>query len=147
MKARKVIAVLSLSGLIGLGAGCGQKNETTPPPAQSPAPKAASEVQKQAEAQKPAAEAAATDMQKSVTDAAAPANTQAQGLIDKTKTLIANKDYKGAGELIQELSKLKLTPEQQKLYDNLKLQLQKALASSATADAAKAAGGMLGGSK
>jgi len=148
MKAIKVIAVLALGGMIGLGAGCGQKEEQTPPTvtdAQSAAQKAASDTQKAVTETPKAAEAQAPAVQAAASDATAAASSEAQSLIDKAKAAIANKDYQGATALIKDLSQLKLTPEQQKLVDDLKAQLQKAMTSGAATDATKAVGGMLGG--
>lgn len=131
--------------------GCGKQESQTPPAVTESRPtveKTVSDAQKQAESQKAAAQSAATQAEKAVTDAAASAGDQAQGLIDKVKTLVAEKKYNDAMTTLKELSALKLTPEQQKLVDELKAQVQKALAGSAADDAAKkaseATGGLLG---
>lgn len=131
--------------------GCGKQESQTPPAVSESRPsveKAVSDAQKQAESQKATAQSTAAEAEKAVGDAAATASSQAQGMIDKVKTLIAEKKYNDAMTTIKELSALKLTPEQQKLVDDLKAQVQKALTSSAAEDATKkaseAAGGLLG---
>lgn len=84
----------------------------------------------------------------SQTNAAAAASTsQVQGLIDKAKGLVTNEKYQDALNVVQQLSSMKLTPEQQTLVDGLKAQIQTALAKATGADAASALGNVLGGKK
>jgi colicin import membrane protein len=63
-------------------------------------------------------------------------NAQAQGLIDKAKNYIAEGKFSDASSALQQLTGLSLTDEQVKLVDDLKEQIQKALAAKAAADAA-----------
>ena len=94
---------------------------------------------------------AAKTAAKEVTDQAAAqvkaAQQQAQGLIDQSKTYVSEKKYQEALGSLSQLTNLKLTPEQQKLVDDLKAQIQSALAKATATDPAAALGGALGGKK
>ncbi len=112
---------------------------------------AVSEAQKSVPAVSAAAATAAQTMQAAATQAVASATstatTQVQGLIEKAKGLVSNQKYQDALTVVQQLSSLQLTPDQQKLVDGLKAQIQSALAASATSNAASALGNILGGKK
>ena len=112
---------------------------------------AASDAQKAVEAPKAAVEPM-PPAPASQTDAAAAAvpsamNTQIEGLIYNAKGLVTNQKYQDALNVIQQLSSMKLTPEQQTLVDGLKAQIQTALAKSTATGAASALGNALGGKK
>ena len=138
-----------------------QKAPEAPKPAAEPAPAPAaatpvpspvpSPVPPAVPAAVPAAAAQVTPPPASQADAAATAaaamSTQAQALIDKAKGLVTDQKYQDALNVVQELSSLKLTDEQQKLADELKAQIQAALAKAAAPDAASALGNALGGKK
>lgn len=111
--------------------------------AQKAATAAADAAQKQAAEAKAAAERAGADVRKQAEGVASAAEGQVQGLIDRVKGLVGEKKYTEALNSLNELSKLKLTPEQQKWVDELKAQIQKALAGQAAPDATKAVGGLL----
>jgi len=78
---------------------------------------------------------------------AAASNSQVQGMIDKAKGLVTNQKYQDALAVVQKLSSLQLTPDQQTLVDGLKTQIQTALAKNAASDAASSLGNILGGKK
>jgi hypothetical protein len=128
-----------------------------PQTAQPPMP-AAAEAQKTVEAAEPAtqeaqAAAAATAQQTAsaasnqAVTAVAASMTEVQSLIEKAKGLVTDEKYKDALTVVQQLSGLRLTPEQRSLVDGLKAQIQTALAKSTAPDAASALGNVLGGKK
>jgi hypothetical protein len=143
--------------------------EPSPAPAaaQQAVSSAASDAQKAVDAQTPAAAPtpppapattdqavqaapAQTDATMATTAAAAApsaASTQVQGLVDKAKGLVTNQQYQEALTVVQQLSSMKLTPEQQTMVDGLKTQIQAALAKTAASDAASSLNNVLGGKK
>jgi len=138
MKVAKTFAVFALCGFSVLIGGCSKQEGTPAAQTQSSTEQAATEIQKQAEAPK-------ASVPPAVGEAAADASSQAQGLIDKAKGLIENKQYPEAMNILKELSNTKLTPEQQKLVDDLKAQVEKAMAGAATSEATKSATDAVGG--
>lgn len=79
--------------------------------------------------------------------AAEQASGKAQDLINQAKSLVDAKKYTDASNILQQLASLKLTPEQQKLVDDLKATIQQSLANQGTSKATEAVGGILGGKK
>ena len=63
--------------------------------------------------------------------------------IASLKEVAANKDYAGGMTLAKELASYQLTPDQKKVVDGLKLELQKLAGSQATEEGKKALGGVL----
>lgn len=105
---------------------------------------ASEEVAKAVEAAKPQLEEAAKVVQTAVADAGAAAQAKFTEMVAEVKKLIA--EGKGT-EALQKakaaLADLKLTPEQQKMLDDLKAQAQAALSAEGVEKATKAVGDLL----
>jgi hypothetical protein len=126
---------------------CSKKEEATPAAAtretQNSTATMVDEVKKQADAVTVNAKATAADAVKQVEAAKDSAVSNVNAVIEKAKTLVAETKYEDASKLLQQLAVQTLTPEQQKFVDDLKAQIQKALASKATSDASGAVGNLL----
>lgn len=152
MKMKLVITGIVAWAALAAVSGCKKEEPApTPPKAQeAPASEAAPVVDAAKSAAAPVVDAAKSAA-KEVTDQAAAqakaAEQQAQGLIDRAKALVSEQKYKDALSSLSQLTNLKLTPEQQKTVDDLKAQIQSALAKATSTDPAAALGGALGGKK
>jgi len=133
LKVRLLVPITAVAFLLG----CGKSEEKTPTLPAAPATTAPAAPAAAAEAAKPAVAAASAP-------APTAASTKADGLIEKTKTLLASKNFTEAGVALKELAATKLTPDQQKVVDGLKAQLKDYMAKDAAAEASKAAGSLLG---
>jgi thioredoxin-like negative regulator of GroEL len=148
MKTTKIPTVIVSVCAVALFAACSKKEETTPRAAtasetQKSTATMVDEVKKQADTVAANANATAADAVKQVEAAKDSAVDKVNAVIEKAKTLIAETKYEDASKLLQQLAAQQLTPEQQKLVDDLKAQIQKALSSKATSDAAGAVGNLL----
>jgi hypothetical protein len=102
------------------------------------APKAAVKAAEAAKAEAARIANAAKAEAAGVVDAAkAPDNTQAQGFIDKARTLVAEGKYSEAASALQELTGQTLSANQTTLVASLKEQIQKALAAGGVGDILK----------
>jgi hypothetical protein len=143
MKNRSILMGLAASAAIIVASGCG-KQEPVPAP-QVPKVNEATVAQPATTADTAAGAAQQAADQGAVQVKAT--QEQAQGVIDKAQTLVNEKKYQDALSTLSQLASLKLTPEQQKLVDDLKAKIQSALTKGAASDAASALGGGLGGKK
>jgi len=150
MSALRIIGVLTISASVAGFIGCGQKEEQTPPSTndlQQSMEKTATDMQKQAEAETKAVEKTAAEAQQTGGAAATAEANKAQGMVDEAKKLVEAKKYADALNVLKGLSNMKLTPEQQKLVDDLKSMIQKQMADDAASSATKTIGDALGGSR
>jgi hypothetical protein len=139
MKIKQVIVGIAACAALAAVTGC-KKEE--------PAPGAAKSDQGTASDAATAVDAAKAAA-KQVTDQAAAqvkaAEQQAQGLIDRAKAYVSEQKYQEALTSLNQLTSANLTAEQQKLVDDLKAQIQSALAKATGSNAASALGGALEG--
>lgn len=144
MRIKQVIAGIVACATLAAVSGC-KKEEPVSSPAGTENKQAADVV---ATGVTQAVQAATTE--KKPAEAVPPTGAdvaQTQGLIDRAKGYVADKKYQEALDTIKQLAGTKQTPEQQKVVDDLKAQIQSALAKAAGPDAASALGGALGGKK
>jgi hypothetical protein len=132
----KTIA-LSLCSVLLLAAGCSKEETSTPTPPATPTAEAGkSTMQQTVDAAKAAGE-----------KAVAEASNKADEMIKQAKGLVDANKYTDASNLLQQLGAMKLTPEQQKLVEDLRTAIKNALAKRATSEGTKAVGDLLGGKK
>ncbi|MCU0771467.1 MAG: hypothetical protein MUE94_06815 [Verrucomicrobia bacterium] len=131
-----VIGVAGLAVLLGLGCKKAESPGADPgtgTPAESP--EAAS------------IEQTVTEKAEVAKQAISETSAKAQELLTQAQKLVGEKKYEEAGKLLQQLADFELTPEQQKLVDNLKATIQKAMQAEGVQQGAKAIGNLLGGEK
>lgn len=119
-------------------AGCGKKDEPTDvqPDAAKTGTSVAEAAGKTVEAAKTEAAKVTETVKTEAQTATASATSQAQGFIDKAKALVAEKKFQDASAALQQLGNLALTPEQQKIVNELKEQIAKGLAAASGAGSA-----------
>lgn len=145
MKTKSLLTVTVAGFLIAGLAGCSESNKPATPDATTatnaaaaPAATAPAAVTAATNAAATATEAAtatatsaANAAAPAATNAAAAATSNADGIIAQVKQYIADKKYTDASNALASLSKMVLTPDQQKEVDDLKTQLQQLMAGSA----------------
>lgn len=145
MKTTQRLPAAAICAAAAMLIGCG-KTEQSAPAAASEAPKSVQEAPATpAQPPQAAPQLSLPSVEEAKTAVTAPAESEAQSLIEKAQGLIAQNKYSDALNVLNQLASLKLTPEQQKLVDDLKAQVQKAMANEAAAGAGKAIGNVLGG--
>ena len=152
LKLKMIGAGLTACLLVALAGGCskeesGASGSSSGQAVQKPASQDAQKsVSNAVAATEKAVQSAATEV-KATADAAKvaadKAAAEAQVYIDKAKDLVNGKKYPEALTELNKLANFKLTPEQQKMVDDLKVQAQKMMES----DGMKAIGGALGGAQ
>ena len=142
---KKNALALGMIAALALFAGCDNSNKPTPPTNNPPATpqaepaKAAGAAASAVDSAKAAVEKTVTDTKAAVTTtanpAAADANTKFNSLVDQAKSLLGQNKYTEALNSLQQLSSLKLTPEQEKIVSDLKAQIEKAMAGKTASEA------------
>jgi hypothetical protein len=155
MNASRILGVLTVTAAVAITVGCSKQEQpvaaTTPAAttAEAPAPTVDKTIQAApAIVPVPAADAApatapapaAATAPATTTDVAPADSSQTQGLIDKAKSLVDGGQYTDASKILQQLSSIQLTPDQQKMVDDLKTVIQTKLGAAG----ASSLGGLLG---
>lgn len=134
--------LMNMIGITGLAAlvcvGCQQSDSTSIDPGTS---------EEVVEVETATIEETVTETAETAKKAISEANAKAQELLTQAQNLVSDKKYEEASSLFQKLSDFELTPEQQKMLDELKAVVQKAMESEAVKEGTKAIGNMLGGEK
>jgi hypothetical protein len=152
MKINLIVPGITLCAALAAVSGC-NKQEAAPAPSETSkttetvAPEAKTAVDTSTAAVKQVTDQATTQATAQATAQVNAGEQQAQGLIDRAKSLVADNKYQDALASLSQLASTKLTPDQQKIVDGLKAQIQAALGKTTASDAASALGGALGDKK
>lgn len=125
--------------------GCEEKKTDIGSQIKQEADKAGDAVKNAAESVKETGEKVAKDVADKAKEVTAAASAKGQELIDSAKSLVAEGKFQEAMDKLKAIGGEKLSVDQQAIVDNLKAQIEKALASGqkAATDAAGAAGNLL----
>lgn len=130
---RTITNIIGMAGLaVFFCAGCQQSE--SPPAERGTATEVVEEV---------SVEETITETAETAKQAISDANAKAQELLTQAQNLVGEKKYEEAANLLQRLGDFELTPEQQKLFEDLKAAIQKAMESDAVKEGTKAIGNML----
>jgi cell division septum initiation protein DivIVA len=158
MKKQATLVTLTAAIAVMMMTGCGQNTDTTQPPSGTePAKETKSvgdtiseatkpvvdEAKKAVEAAKPAVEAATKEIKEAAATVVSDSTTKANALIEQAKKYISETKYSDAINVINQLTGLTLTPEQENTVADLKSQIRKAMASLSSTNAAGAIGNLL----
>ncbi len=138
------VVAVALVGVLAVG--CDSKQATAPTPDSKPAemaqpaaaPAPAAVQPAAAEAAKPTAPAVAQSLANSGATVGDLVKSQAQALLDQAQKLAGNNQFADAGKVLQQLTGMTLTPEQQRIVSQLQPLVEKALASEAVRGQAQA---------
>ena len=147
MKIHLIVPGIILCAALAAVGGCGKQESPPAAETQKATEGASSEATKTVDTATTAAKQVPDQATVQATPQINAGEQQAQGLIDRAKAYIAEKKYQDALGSLNQLANSKLTADQQKLVDDLKAQIQSALAKATASDPASSLGGALGGQK